>query len=447
MAKNIEKYLLSLLVVVGGVVYFLFGYLYNRSDVLALFGCYTILFIVSYFLISKYKENTKLLVALGIIFRLVFLFAIPNLSQDFYRFIWDGKLLLEGFNVYLFTPASFIDAGQYPIAQAQVLYDGMGPLSAGNHTNYPPINQLCFLVASWFFCDSILGSVVVMRLMVILADMGIVWFGIKLLKELNIATYRMFYYFLNPFIIIELTGNLHFEAVMLFFLVLSLYLIQKNRWQLAACMLAFSVSIKLLPLIFLPLFYKKLGLKNWVLFCVIVLGVVVVTFAPFFSMEFVHHYTDTVALWFRKFEFNASVYYILRSIGYAFSGYNEIAIIGKVLSVSVLLFVLVSATLKRNVRTIGLMHTMLFVMAFYFFTTTTVHSWYLATPLVLSVFTNYKFTVVWSFTIFLSYFSYSTTIYQENTWLLLVEYSAVYAVFFYEVYRENVNNKKTYLTS
>ena len=143
--------------------------------------------------------------------------AIPNLSQDFYRFIWDGKLLLEGFNVYLFTPASFIDAGQYPIAQAQVLYDGMGPLSAGNHTNYPPINQLCFLVASWFFCDSILGSVVVMRLMVILADMGIVWFGIKLLKELNIATYRMFYYFLNPFIIIELTGNLHFEAVMLFY--------------------------------------------------------------------------------------------------------------------------------------------------------------------------------------------------------------------------------------
>ncbi len=86
-------------------------------------------------------------------------------------------------------------------------------------------------------------------------------------------------------------------------------------------------------------------------------------------------------------------------------------------------------------------------MAFYFFTTTTMHPWYLATPLVLSVFTNYKFTVVWSFTIFLSYFSYSTTIYQENTWLLLVEYSAVYAVFFYEVYRENVNNKKTYLTS
>lgn len=437
MAKIIEKYLPALLAIVSGVGYFFFAYTFKRADVFELLGLYSILFIASYFLVSRYKKNIKILVVLGVVFRLVFLLAIPNLSQDFYRFIWDGRMILEGLNPYLYTPISLLQLDQSLFPQAQALYDGMGQLSAGNHTNYPPLNQLCFVIASWLFNDSVVGSVVVMRLIIVLSDIGTVWFGIKLLEQLNISRYRILYYFLNPFIIIELTGNLHFEAVMLFFIVLSLYLLQMNKWKLAAITLALSVSIKLIPLIFLPLIYKRLGFMNWVIFCSIVFGVLALNFAPFFSMEFARHYTDTVALWFQKFEFNASVYYIFREIGYAFRGYNEIAIIGKVLSVSVIGFVLVSSALERNVKTHGLIHSMLFVLAFYFFTTTTMHPWYLATPLLLSIFTNYRFPLVWSFTIFLSYFAYANNRDQESMWLLLVEYSVVYLVLFYEIRRDN----------
>lgn len=440
--KSIQKYLLALLVLVSGIAYFLFAYSFNRSDVFKLFGLYTALFVTSFFLVSSNKDNIKLLIVLGVIFRLIFLFAIPNLSQDFYRFIWDGRMILDGLNPYLYTPSEILSLDQVVLPQAQVLYDGMGQLSAGNHTNYPPLNQLCFAIASGFFNNNILGSVVVMRIIIMLADLGTLWLGIKLLKQLNISAYRIFYYFLNPFIIIELTGNLHFEGLMLFFVVLSLYLLQRERWQLAAITLAFSVSIKLMPLIFLPLFYKKLGFKNWTLFCSIVIGVAAITFVPFFSMEFIHHYTDTVALWFQKFEFNASVYYVFRAIGYSFRGYNEIAIIGKIISFTVILFVLVSAILKRNAITIGLIHSMLFAMSFYFFTTTTMHPWYLATPLLLSIFTNYRFTLVWSFTIFLSYFAYVSNSNQENMWLLLAEYSVVYGVLFYEIYRKSKDIKK-----
>ena len=183
----------------------------------------------------------------------LFILAIPNLSQDFYRFIWDGRMILEGINPYLNTVESFISRGVFPVSQAQELYDGMGTLNASHFTNYPPIKQLCFVLAGLVSGKSILGSAIVLRLLIITADFGILHFGKKLLESLQIPIHNIFWYILNPFIIIELTGNLHFEGVMLFFLIWSLYLLHKDKWQLSALVFALSVSVKLIPLIFLPL--------------------------------------------------------------------------------------------------------------------------------------------------------------------------------------------------
>jgi alpha-1,6-mannosyltransferase len=444
--KNKKSVTLLLLGFLSCIAYYVFAYHLVRTDTIKLAVFYTLLFGLFYVTVNQFKEKFKLLVLLSVLVRLIFIAAIPNLSQDFYRFIWDGRMILAGFNPFLYTPISFIELGQLPVAQANELYQGMGTLSGGNHTNYPPLNQLCFVIAGLFSSNSILGSVIVMRLIIVLADIGTLLVGKKLLEKLQLPSHTIFWYILNPFIIIELTGNLHFEAVMIFFLVVSLYLLHQNKWQMAAVVLAFSVSIKLLPLIFLPLFFKKLRFKKWVAFCAVVVGITVLLFAPFISTEFLINYADTVALWFRKFEFNASIYYVLRAIGYTFRGYNEIAIIGKIISIAVILFVLVFAMLKKNMSTIGLIYSMLFVIAFYFFTTTTMHPWYLATPLLLSLFTKYRFTLVWSFVIFLSYFAYVNNTHQENYWLLIVEYSVVYAVFFYEIYTQKKDTKKPAIT-
>ena len=440
-----------LLVLLSFLFYGTFAYDLVRTDYTKLIILYSALFVLFYKLVQHFKSNTQFLTYLAFGFRAVFILAIPNLSQDFYRFIWDGRMILEGINPYLFTVESFISQGDFPVAEAQALRAGMGALNASHFTNYPPINQLCFTIAALFAGKSILGSVFVMRLLIIAADFGTLHFGKALLEKLNIPIYNIFWYILNPFIIIELTGNLHFEGVMIFFLVWSLYLLYIGKWQFAALVLALSISVKLIPLIFLPLFFQwfmkrndkdietstVLNFTRLIVFYAIIIMTTLLLFVPFYSSEFIHNYSKTVALWFQNFEFNGSIYYIAREIGFLFRGYNEIAIIGTVTPILVILFVLIITFFRRNRTPIALYTAMLLVLSFYYFTTTTVHPWYLATLLILSVFTKYKFPLVWSFVIILSYLAYvnlNKADKSENLWLITLEYAVVYGVFIWEVF-------------
>lgn len=460
-----------MLILISAVFYTDFAYDLLRTNYAKLITVYSILMFFFLMLPKLTKKNTNILVITAILFRLIFLLATPNLSQDFYRFIWDGRMILEGMNPYLYTVESFIGNGQFPVNQAQELYDGMGQLNASHYTNYPPLNQLCFVIAGLFAGKNILGSVVVMRLIIIAADIGTLYFGKKLLERLNIPVDRIFWYILNPFIIIELTGNLHFEGVMIFFLVWSLYLLHKGKWQWAAVVFALSVSIKLIPLIFLPLLFQWFisnrplnstgaeskqddaniiiqtspgniilkGMKKLIGFYTIVGLVTILMFLPFYSSKFVTNYTDTVGLWFQDFEFNASLYYIAREIGYTFRGYNEIAIIGSHIPLVVVGFVLLITFLRKNKTLPQLIAAMLLALSFYFFTATTVHPWYVATLLILSVFTKYKFPLVWSFVIMLSYLAYANNTNKENLWIIGLEYIIVYAVLIWDL----VTIKKT----
>lgn len=424
--------------------YMSFAYDLLRTDFTKLLLLYSALFFLFYKLVQISKWDFKLLIGVALLFRLVFLFAIPNLSQDFYRFIWDGRMIVEGLNPYLFTPESFISIGKYPIAQAQELYIGMGSLNGSHFTNYPPVKQLIFAVAALFSGQSILGSAIVFRIFIIAADFGTLYFGKKLLEKFNIPIHHIFWYLLNPFIIIELTGSLHFEGIMIFFLVFSLYLLQTGKWKLAGVMFALSISVKLIPLMLLPLFYqyfiKTKNVSKLIGFYTIILITLVLLFAPFYSSEFIHNYSETVGLWFGKFEFNASLYYVARAIGYAITGYNEISTIGKFIPILVIVVLLLMSFFRKNKTMPQLIAAMLLISTFYYFTSTTIHPWYLATLVALSVFTNYKFPLVWSFMIVLSYFAYTTDSYSENLWIVGVEYVVVYSVFIWEVFLKKSNS-------
>jgi len=259
---------------------------------------------------------------------------------------------------------------------------------------------------------------------------------------------------------------------MIFFLIWSLYLLFSGKWKLAAIVFACSISIKLIPLLFLPLFWQWFTKRNviaretkqsvsikeittsqaprndkdasnlpnttkLIVFYLIVGVTTILLFLPFYSSQFITNYTETVGLWFNSFEFNGSLYYVAREIGYLFRGYNEIAIIGKFTALIVFLFVVVMALLRNNSSMIQLITAMLFALSVYYFTATTVHPWYVTTLLVLSVFTKYKFPLVWSFVIILSYLAYlqiGNADKSENLWIIVLEYTVVYGFLIWELF-------------
>lgn len=443
MKKFLSLHKIPLLIFLSCCAFYLaFSYDLERTDFFKLLSLWGGLFVLSYKFFQLQRYNLKILLAAAIIFRLLFLFAIPNLSQDFYRFIWDGRLLLEGINPYLMTPAEYFSSGDLPFSGAQELYEGMSSLSARNPTNYPPLNQLFFALAALFGGNSILTSVVWLRIFIIAADIGIFYFGRKLLRNLKFPESNIFLYLLNPLVIIELTGNLHFEGVMLFFLLAALYILQCQKWLFSALFFSCSIAVKLIPLMFLPLLFRRLGWKRALVYYAVTGFLLLLFFLPFLSGAFAENFFSSINLWFQKFEFNASIYYLIRWIGYEVEGYNIIGYAGPALAGVVFVSILFMAILKRNQEIRGLLTSMMFGMGIYLLLATTVHPWYLATPLLLSVFTRYKFVQVWSLMVVLSYFAYSQPDYKENLWIIALEYVVIFGVMVYEAVKFQATNSK-----
>lgn len=452
-----QNKLFQVFLVLAACFLFLFqAYGFVREQFVLLLTTYTLLFAIFFLLINS-SLKTNQLWGISLLFRLLFILALPNLSQDFYRFIWDGRMLLQGLNPYLYLPEDFIFEGIYLIAQARELFDGMGMLSATNYTNYPPVNQLCFLLAAMIAPDSIIGAVVVMRLIIIAADMGTYHFGRKLLQKLGMPGKRIFWFMLNPLIIIELTGNLHFEGVMIFFLVWSLYLLKSGNWKLSAVFLALSAGLKLIPLLLLPLLYsyfvgfKKFGnilrQRIWklVLFYGIVLLVFLLVFIPFSSPELLQHYAHTTGLWFESFQFNASIYGM--SIFVFYKLFNSYDFFSLILPAFVFLFILVLSFMKRRGQFSEIISAMVLGLGVYFFCASTVHPWYLSTLVFLSLFTPYRFARVWSFVVILSYQAYSNPDFSEKEWILVLEYMMVYTALFIDIIKPSLWQKPGKLLS
>lgn len=419
-------------------LYYVIGYQVLRSQFLWLTILYAVLFLLSYLLIRTMGKNTWLLLLAGIFFRLIFLGAVPNLSPDFYRFIWDGELLWKGINPYLYLPEEIIQNPPFSATYAQQLYEGMGALSASHYSNYPPLSQLVFTLSA-AFSDSVIGVVVIMRGILILADVGVFYFGKKLLQLLGLPVERLGWYFLNPLILIELTGNLHFEGVMLFFFFWSLYALFRNQFYLSALLFAAAVSVKLIPLLFLPLLWQRLGWKKMLVYGLSVAAGVLLLFLPFFSPLFVIHYTDTLGLWFSNFQFNASVYNLFSETGFRLEGYNRIQSYGKIMPWVVAGFVGILAFVRENKSPTQLLMAMLWALAFYYALATTVHPWYSAFLVGLGVFTRYKFPLVWSAVLIMSYHAYTTFPFRENGLLTAAAYALVYGMMFWEIFgREQI---------
>lgn len=441
-----KKSLLSLIsVLVMSVLIWSIGYLTPRSEFLLFISQYLILFALFYYVwLNKqgWSFRTFFYVAIGL--RLMLFFAAPELSNDFFRFIWDGELLTKGINPFAHKPNELISqVGFFDEQYMRVLYHGMGSLSQEHYTCYPVLNQLFFLPAA-AFTDTLSYNVMLLKAVVILGDIGAIYFAKKIAEHLGQRVHVIWLYALNPFVILEFSGNVHFEGIMIFFLLGSIYYILKNKWIQGSLLMGLAIQIKLIPLLLLLFVYKKLKVFNAIGFTALTLVVVLLVGGLMLNSTFLGNMMESINAYFVRFQFNSSFYNAIVNGLYFYPDNSagllppdpfpdRFAVVGKLLSSISTIGIVLLAIFKAYRNELDPLKGMLFALVIYYTFATTVHPWYISLILVFSVFTKYQFGVVWSIVVMLSYSAYATDGFENYTSLFsIAEYSIVYGVLIYE---------------
>jgi hypothetical protein len=419
--------------------YYLLCYQTKRENFYEVLGLYSFLF-AAYYCLARYFliTNFKYLLIAGLSFRMLLLFSIPNLSDDVFRFIWDGRLAANGTNPFSQLPSEII---QIPRVTGITNELFLQLNSKEYFTIYPPVLQGIFWLGAKLFPANVYATIVFFKCTILLFEGGILFLMLQLLKKLSLPRHLSLLYILNPLVITELTGNVHFDGVMIFFVLLAFLLLLKNNWQASAIGLALGIATKLLPVLFLPLLVNKLGWKKGLLYTAITGGATIILFAFVFDIATVQHMLNSIDLFIRRFEFNASIYYVVRYLGTLIKGYNIIAVAGPTLILlSSLLIVFIS--FKRNkISENKIFKTALFVITTWFIFSTTVHPWYICLPVALSIFTPYRFAIIWSFTATLSFAAYQTNPVKENLWLVAAGYIVMISYGCREIWNNNYTLK------
>ncbi|MBK0402444.1 hypothetical protein I5M27_05570 [Adhaeribacter sp. BT258] len=425
-----QKPLFSLLLLVSALAYLALGYSVPRENFLALTTLFGLLFSI-YFYLLRSEISLKTGLTFAFVFRLLLLFSVPALSDDYFRFLWDGRLISAVQNPFLHLPDFYAGNNFQNIPGLNTaLYQSLN--SPHYFSVYPPVCQFIFALPAFIDPGNNLLGIILMRGFILLAEAGTIWLLLKLIKTVGLEARKVLWYALNPLVIMELTGNLHFEALMIFFSLLAFYFFHQKRYPFSAVALGFAVCSKLLPLIVLPFLFKRLGLKNWSLYCGITGITCLVLFLPFVNPELIAHFSNSLNLYFQKFEFNAGVYYVLREFGWYFYGYNQIANLGPLLSFATFGTVLYLAFREKEPAFSNLPKLFLLALTVHFLLATIVHPWYLTTLVALSVLANSRYAIVWSGLAILSYAAYQTNAHTENPWLLALEYGGLFTAILLE---------------
>lgn len=183
---------------------------------------------------------------------------------------------------------------------------------------------------------------------------------------------------------------------------------------------------------FFPFLLRRLGRLGSIRYFPVAAIVITASFLPLVSTQFIENFGSSIDLYFRKFEFNASIYYLLRWYGFQMVGYNMIGEYGPALAEAVITGILLMTILEEKPNWEKLPEKMLFAISLYLLLTTTVHPWYTSLPIVLCMFTRYRYPVVWSGLIMLTYVNYSYPEYHENLWVVALEYLVVTGWFVWE---------------
>ncbi|AMQ56155.1 glycosyltransferase family 87 protein [Algoriphagus sanaruensis] len=379
---------------------------------------------VGLFFLAEEKLNFRSVLLAGLLLRLaVFPFA-PQWSDDFVRFLWDGELLKIDQNPYDQTPREWQEANDDPDnSYLNQLFDNLN--SPDYYSVYPPLNQAIFWLGAKASKCFVWNGYFTLRLILLLGEIGVFVLLWKILMAFQLPIKRIFWYWFNPLVIMEITGNLHFEGLVLLFLMASIWAIQKGKLGLSGGFWGIAIGMKLLPLMLAPAFLALGKSRKSVWFWVGTALATLISFTPLLIEHSWVNFAQSLKLYQGKFEFNASIYYLLREVGFWIEGYNTIAFLTKILSLSTGILIGYFSWKRQPKSLFELVDLMVLIYLVYLILQPVVHPWYILPALGLSVLRGKMTFSLWGFGAIFSYQAYENADFQEQYLYLILEYGLV----------------------
>lgn len=305
----------------------------------------------------------------ALLLRIAFLPLLPGLTDDLYRYIWDGWLQMEGVNPYRYVPehealSNYQSSQIYPRLNSKPYY-----------SVYPPLSQIFFAVGGWFYPYGWTVSYYVLKGLFAAAEFG----GVVLLSRLTSARNLLLYAW-NPLVLIETAGQGHTEALLLPLIVGGVWAVRKGRGRLASLAVTGAGLVKIYPFVLAPFLVRRYGWTAVWPGAVLAVGLSLPYAAPYT----LPHLKASVDLFAELLEFNAGLYYLVKYVFWLLTGADWSKQIGPAfrylfLASLPLLYVL-DWRWNWSFRLACLLTIGLFLVL-----STTVHPWYFLPVLALSV--------------------------------------------------------------
>ena len=216
------------------------------------------------------KGRWPVLILVGVAGRLLLAVPSEGLSEDLYRYVWEGRVIAAGENPYLHAPAdpaleSLRDASIWPRVTHQDV-----------RAAYPPVAQLSFLFGG--LIDPGLAGV---RLLMLLVDLCVWWALARLLTACRLDPRRSVIWGWSPLVMMEVAAGAHLDVLAVLGTVLALLLLVRERPLRAVVMLGLATLAKPYALVLLPFFLIGRNLRLQLSQGGLFLGMLIVGYLPF----------------------------------------------------------------------------------------------------------------------------------------------------------------------
>jgi alpha-1,6-mannosyltransferase len=242
---------------------------------------------------------------LAAVWHIEFLRLPPGADDDIHRYVWDGRLQRLGYNPYLVVPS---DPAVQPLHTPETRSLNNPDLPSP----YPAGAQLFFRAVT-----AIQESTFALKVAFVLCELAIVLLLLDILRRTGQGQQERAHLVLafawNPLLAIEVAGSGHIDIVGALLLVVSAAALLRRWRATAAVALGLAIAVKFLPVVLLPLYWKRVRIRD----AALAAAVVALLYVPFLDRSFFNHGRipiGSLSTYVQNFRFNGPVFAVLHHV-------------------------------------------------------------------------------------------------------------------------------------